>query len=214
MNQSRTMTIATAVVVVLVLAAAVLIPRLGGGQAAQAVEVDYTGQPFIGEADAPVKMMVFFDFLCPHCAEFSESVTSVLKREYVADGELAIYFANFPVIAPQGMSRTLAMVGECVNRQGGDGFGLIEPVFLRVQRDLDSPERAYDLAQEFVPGLDRARLQSCVEGQETADLVDADIAMAQALGVRGTPTVCVNGELVANPTLAAVRSAIDDALAQ
>ncbi len=206
------MTIATAAVVVLILAAAVLIPRLGGGAAAPVVQVDYTGQPFIGSPDAPVKMMVFFDFLCPHCAEFSETVTSVLKRDYVADGELAIYFANFPVIAPQGMSRTLAMVGECVNRQGADGFGLIEPVFLRVQSTLDSASRAYDLVEEFVPGIDRAALQSCVEGEETASAVDSDIKMAQALGVRGTPTVFVNGQLVASPSLAAVRGAIEDAL--
>jgi len=213
MNQ-RTMTIATAVVVVLILAAAVIIPRLGGGASAQAVEIDYSGQPFIGSEDAPVKMMVFFDFLCPHCASFAENVTSVLRREYVADGRLAIYFANFPVIAPQGMSRTLAMVGECVNRQGRDAFGQLEPVLLRAQNTLTSAARAIDLAAEYVVGLDRGLLESCVQGAETASLVDADVRMAQRLGVRGTPTVFVDGQLVSNPTLANVRRAIEDALAR
>jgi protein-disulfide isomerase len=212
MNQ-RTMTIATAAVVVLILAAAIVIPRLGGGTAsAQAVEIDYTGQPYVGSPDAPVKMMVFFDFLCPHCANFAETVSSVLRREYVADGRLVIYFANFPVIAPQGMSRTLAMVGECVNRQGRDGFGQLEPVLLRAQSTLTNAARAIDLAAEYVTGLDRGLLESCVQSGETAGLVDADVRMAQRLGVQGTPTVFVNGQLVANPTLANMRRAIEDAL--
>jgi len=214
MNRSRTMTIATAAVVVLILAAAILIPRLGGSASAQAAEIDYSGQPFVGSADAPVRMLVFFDFLCPHCANFAETVSSVLRREYVSDGRLAIYFANFPVIAPQGMSRTLAIVGECVNRQGRDAFGQLEPVLLRAQSTLNTAARAIDLAEQAVPGLDRGQLEACVQGAETAGLVDDDVRLAQRLGVRGTPTVFVDGQLVANPTLANVRRAIDDALAR
>src|SRR5690606_11382380 len=148
MNQSRTMTIATVAVVVLILAAAIVIPRLGGSEQPAAATIDYSGQPIVGRDDAPVKMLVFFDFLCPHCATFSETVTSVLKREYVANGDLAIHFANFPVIAPQGMSRTLAILGECVNRQGRDGFGVLEPVLLRAQSTLTTVARAIDLAEE------------------------------------------------------------------
>lgn len=212
MNQSRTMTIATVAVVVLILAAAIVIPRLGGSEQPAAATIDYSGQPIVGRDDAPVKMLVFFDFLCPHCATFSETVTSVLKREYVANGDLAIHFANFPVIAPQGMSRTLAILGECVNRQGRDGFGVLEPVLLRAQSTLTTVARAIDLAEEFVPGLDRPALESCVQGSQTASAVDADIQLARNLGVQGTPTVFVDGRLVSNPTLANVRSAVDAAL--
>lgn len=213
MKQSRTLTIATVVVVVLILAAAILIPRLSGGSAqAAGADIDYDSQPYVGDPAAPVKVAVFFDFLCPHCADYGETVTPVIKREFVEDGQAAIYFVNFPVIAPQGMSRTLAMVGECVNRQGSDGFGILEPVLLRSQATLTSPQRAYDLAAEFVPGLDRAALQQCVESNETAGLVDDDVQLARRLNVTGTPTVFVDGQRVANPTLANVRSAIEDAL--
>ncbi len=214
MKQSRTMTIATVAVVVLILAAAIVIPRLGGGQQAAAAEIDYSGQPFVGREDAPVRMLVFFDFLCPHCATFSATVTEAIKREYVQDGRLAIHFANFPVIAPQGMSRTLAMVGECVHRQGSDAFGAVEPVLLRTQSTLTSAGRAIDLAIETVPALDRATLQQCVQGAETAAAVDADVVLARRLGVSGTPTVFVDGQLVSNATLANVRRAVEDALAQ
>ncbi len=213
MKQTRLLTIATVVVVVLILAAAIVIPRLSGnGAQAAGADIDYSSQPYVGDPAAPVKVAVFFDFLCPHCANFSETVTSVLKRDYVDEGQASIYFLNFPVIAPQGMSRTLAMVGECVNRQGSDGFGILEPVLLRAQSTLGNVQRAYELAEEFVPGLDRAALEQCVESNETAGLVDDDVQTARRLGVTGTPSVFVDGRLVANATLANVRSAIEDAL--
>ncbi len=213
MKQTRLLTIATVAVVVLILAAAILIPRLTGSETqAASAEIDYASQPYVGDPAAPVKVAVFFDFLCPHCANFSETVTSVIKREFVDEGQAAIYFLNFPVIAPQGMSRTLAMVGECVNRQGSDGFGILEPVLLRAQSTLNTTQRAYDLAAEFVPGLDRAALEQCVSGNETAGAVDADVQLARRLGVTGTPSVFVDGRLVANATLGNVRAAIEDAL--
>lgn len=211
MNSQR-LTMISVAVVILVIAAFAIVPRLTATQASG--DIDYGANPRLGSPDAPVKVAVFFDFLCPHCASFAENVTSVLRREYVADGRLAIYFANFPVIAPQGMSRTLAMVGECVNRQGRDAFGQLEPVLMRAQNTLTSAARAIDLAAEYVVGLDRGLLESCVQGAETASLVDADVRMAQRLGVRGTPTVFVDGQLVSNPTLANVRRAIEDALAR
>src|SRR5690606_3140895 len=101
--------------------AAIIIPRLGGGGTAEAASIDYDSQPVAGSRDAPVKVAIYFDFLCPHCATFSETVTPILKREFVDDGTAAIYFLNFPVIDAV-LSRNLAMVGECVQRQGNDGF--------------------------------------------------------------------------------------------
>lgn len=210
MKQSQLMTIGTIVVVALILAAAIIIPRLGGADAPVAAELDYESQPVAGSRDAPVKVAVFFDFLCPHCANFAETVTPVLKREFVEDGTAAIYFYNFPVVDPV-RSRSMAIVGECVQQQGNDGFVTIEPIFLRSQATLGTTDRAIDLATQYVPALDEDRLRTCVEGTQTADAVDADVSAARAAGLTGTPSVLVNGEAVANPTLANIRSAIQDA---
>ena len=53
-----------------------------------------------------------------------------------------------------------------------------------------------DRAEQFVSGLDRAALEECVEGNETAALVDEDVQRARRLGVTGTPTVFVNGQRI------------------
>lgn len=216
MKQSQLMTMGTIVVVAIILAAAIVIPRLGGG-AATAAEFDYDSQPVSGSRDAPVKVAVFFDFLCPHCATFSETVTPVLEREFVDDGTAAIYFLNFPVIDAV-LSRNLAMLGECVQRQGNDGFVAIEPVFLRSQQTFAQlrtaqamTDHGIELASQFVPGIDTTALRTCVEEAQTGDEVDADVTTARQNGVTGTPSVFVDGVQVSNPTLANIRTAIQNA---
>src|SRR5690606_34178849 len=151
-----------------------------------------------------------FDFLCPHCATFSETITPVLKREFVDDGQAALYFFNFPVVDPT-RSRALAVIGECVLNQDNEAFVALEPVFLRAQSQIAVPARAIGLALDFAPNLDGAALRACVDGGEGAVAVDADVAAARALNLGGTPAVTVNGTVVSNPTLANIRSAIQNA---
>jgi len=218
MKNTQTLTIVTVAVVAVILLAAIIIPRLGGNTVKVAAgDFNYAAQPVAGSPDAPVKVAVFFDFLCSHCAEFGESVTPVIKREFVDPGTAAIFFYNFPVIDPV-ISRSMGMVGECVYQQSNDAFVGLEPVLLRSQSVLASlgtntaiTARAIRLALDYAPTLDGAALDTCVSGAATGPAVDADVALARSLELGGTPSVLVNGVLVANPTLDNVRRAIESA---
>lgn len=218
MKNTKVLTIGTVVVVALILLAAIIIPRLGGTTVqASTADFAYASQPVAGSRDAPVKVALFFDFLCPHCGEFGENVTPVLKREFVDTGRAAIYFYNFPVI-DQVISRSLGMVGECVFQQSNDAFVQFEPVLLRSRTDLASlgtnaaiTARAVTLALDYTSGLDAATLNTCVSESATSAAVEADVALARTLELGGTPSVLVNGTLVANPTLANIRRAIESA---
>lgn len=218
MKSSKNLTILTVAVVAVILLAAIIIPRLGGNTAqAASGDFDYLNQPVAGSHDSPVKVAVFFDFLCPHCAEFGETVTPVLKREFVDTGTAAIYFYNFPVIDPV-ISRNLGMVGECVYQQSNDAFVGLEPVLLRSRSVLAGlgtntaiTARAVSLALDYAPTLDAAALNTCVSEARTGPAVDADAALARSLQLGGTPSVLVNGVLVSNPTLANIRRSIESA---
>ena len=218
MKNTKNLTIITVVVVAAILLAAIIIPRLGGGgPQVAAADFDYASQPIAGSPDAPVKVAVFFDFLCPHCADFGESVTPILKREFADTGIAAIHFYNFPVIDAT-ISRSLGMVGECVLQQSNDAFLAFEPVLLRSRATLASlgtnsaiTARAVSLALDYAPGLDAATLNTCVSESQTSDAVAADVALARALNLGGTPSVLVDGVLVANPTLDNIRRAIESA---
>lgn len=207
MNSQR-LTLISVVIVVLVIAAFAIVPRFTSGSVSG--DIDYASNPRLGSADAPVKVAIFFDYLCPHCATFSATVTPALEQEFVEDGTAALYFLNFPVVNPV-VSRDAALVGECVYAQGNDIFTELEPIMLRGQAGIRSRANAVDMALAYAPDLDADQLRSCVSSQEAADALAADIAATNQLKLTGTPSVTVNGTVVSNPTLANVRQAIQNA---
>ncbi len=207
MNSQR-LTMISVVVVILVIAAFAIVPRFTGSNPSG--DLDYASNPRLGDPDAPVKVAIFFDFLCPHCATFSANITPVLAQEFVEDGTAALYFVNFPVVNPV-VSRDIALVGECVYQQGNDHFVQLEPIMLRAQQSLRSRADAIDMALAYVPDLDGGTLRDCVESEEAAEAVRADVAAANGFQITGTPAVVVDGRVVANATLANIRQAIRNA---
>ncbi len=176
----------------------------GGGELALAE------QPRVGAADAPVDVVVFEDFLCPHCRTFAENVAPRLKRDYVDGGDVAYHMKNFVVMGPE--SERVAQVGECVAEQGDDAFWRFEEVAFRAQDTLNEAN-AVALAERYVDGLDADALASCIASGRGLEAAKADTDRAVALGLRGTPSVVVNGEFVPAANYADVVAAIDDALA-
>ena len=207
MNPQRLMMISVALVI-LVIAAFAIVPRITAGSASG--QIDYASNPVVGNPDAPVKVAIFFDFLCPHCMTFSENITPVLKQEFVDNGTAALYFLNFPVVHPV-VSRDLAMVGECVYQQSNDAFITLEPIMLRSQNTLRSRADGIDFAIAYAPGIDGGVLHDCMAGDVAGASVNADEAAARGFNINGTPSVVVNGRLVTNPTLANIRTAINNA---
>ena len=201
MNPQR-LILATLVVALVAVAALVIVPRLGGGASAEGTDLALDTQPRAGAEDAPVEIVFFEDFLCPHCATFSETVAPRLEREFVETGDASIHFVNFVVMGPE--SERVALVGECVAEQGSEAFWAFEDVAFRSQADLDE-RRAIELAIEYAPGIDEEALRTCVEEDAQLERVRSDSRRAQELGLGGTPSVLVDGEEV---------SATYDALAQ
>ncbi len=165
----------------------------------------------MGSEQAPVKVALFEDFRCSHCANFTETVFQQLKREYVEDGKVEVFYLNFPVLGPA--SETVALAGECVYQQSESAFWELKEVLYRSQDQLDNSRRVLELAETYAPGIDQQTLRTCFEGKELVDEVRRDAAMARKLGLTGTPSVVVNGERLTNVNFAAVQRAIDRALA-
>lgn len=215
----RRLTLVTVVVAILVLAGVVVVPRLtskgtpaAAPSGASPASLSYDNQPVIGAADAPVKIALFEDFLCPHCAEFSDQVWPQVKRAYIDTGKARAWFFYFPVI-DQVQSRVIGGLGQCVHFQSDDAFWNLEPILMRSQQQLFDTAKAIDIAAQYAPGLDKQQLQQCVDNGTGAKAVDRDAATAHSLGLQGTPTVLVNGHALTDATWDSVKKAIDTALA-
>lgn len=206
----------TVVVAIVVLAAVVVVPRLtsSGTQATPSTSsstLTYEGQPTIGDSKAPVTIALFEDFLCPHCAEFSDQVWPQIKRTYIDTGKAKAVFFYFPVI-DQVQSRVIGGLAQCVYMQSNDAFWNLEQILMRTQQQLMNTPKAIEIVTQYAPSLDKTKLQQCVDNGTGAKTVDKDHSIANGLGLQGTPSVLVNGKEVSNTGWDGVKRAIDSAL--
>lgn len=151
--------------------------------------IDVSNDPRLGDPDAPVTIVEFSDFQCPHCARFHEETFPALRTLY--GDQIQWVFVNRFFSSAHPMARPAAVAAECAHRQGRF-WPYAELVF--AEQDRLSRDRLDGHAQSV--GLDLAAFRACVEGDEPAAEVDADQAEAERLGVDATPTFYVNGQAV------------------
>lgn len=207
----------TGIGLIVVLLAIILFTRSSQGnntpRTVSLTNLDTTGQPILGEEDAPVTLVVFEDFTCSHCRLFNEDELPKIEREFIDTGKAKLYFVNFAFLGAN--SRAAALASECVYLQNPAGFWDYEKILMRSQgKDIYDTEGLVELANTYVSGIDSAALSQCIEEEETAAILDADIAMARAVGVDSTPVVIVDGTFAQNYSYDTVAAAIREALGE
>jgi protein-disulfide isomerase len=60
------------------------------------VEVDRTYRQ-TGSANAPIRIEIYLDYDCPHCATFVHDVLPALNAAYVQTGKVALRYRDFPL---------------------------------------------------------------------------------------------------------------------
>ena len=176
-------------------------------------ELDLSGQPMLGQEDAPAEIAVFEDFKCPACQFFDAEVMPQLERELIDTGQARFYFLNFPFLGPD--STTAAIAGECVYNQDQAAFWDYKTLLFRAQgpesEEWATPAFLTGIARDNLPQLDADALQSCIEDETYAEQVAAERDMGNAAGVQGTPSVYVNGELLESFEFATIQAAVENA---
>lgn len=160
----------------------------------------------LGPADARVVIQEFADFQCPACAIFAQSVAPLIKRTYIEQGaSVRLEFYFYPIvdrIVSNGTTESLrsAQAGECAADQ--DRFWPFHDyMFVNQQGEGRGGFRdARIRAIAETAGLDMPAFDACFAGSASAEVVRADEARGDQLGVQGTPTLFINGERVQNFT--------------
>ncbi len=143
--------------------------------------------PSIGPRDAPVTVVVFSDFQCPYCAR-GRQVMNDLRLMYPRD--VRVVWRNLP-LARRADAPAAAEAAMEAWAQGGDAaFWRLHDLLFAHQDHLSRAdlERYAGLA-----GLDTTRLRRALDEGTHVDRVARDAALAERLGVDGTPAFFVNG---------------------
>src|SRR5215468_606115 len=179
-------------------------PRPSGPDPARAFNLPTGDSPTKGPEDAPVTIVEFSDYQCPFCAR-SEPLVHDALAAYPTKAKLV--YKHFPLVSihPQAMSAALAAAA--AQRQG-KFWEMHEKLFAN-QRAL-APEQIKEYARQL--GLDMAKFERDLQSDEVKTKVQEDIKLAQRVGVRGTPTIFVNGKILQNRTLDGFKELIDPVL--
>lgn len=184
-----------------------------------AKKVDLKGRPVRGNPNAKVVVVNYDDFECPYCSHNHETLFPQLLKEY--GDRVAFVYKDFPLSEIHPWAIHAAVDANCIATQNGDAYWEFAD-YIHANRQVVNQEK--DLNAQFAAldritqnegdkfKLDRTKLQACIKDQK-ADAVTASEKEGEALGVTGTPTMFVNGEMLDGArSVDEIRTALDSAL--
>lgn len=144
----------------------------------------------MGDPKAPITMIEYASFTCPHCAHFAVSILPDVKKKWVDTGKVKLIYRDFPL---DQTALKAAQLAECI---GNDKyFGVIDVIFGTQQRWATASDPIGELSKSLrIAGLGEAEAKACLANETVANQVIADYRGGESLGVNSTPTLFINGE--------------------
>jgi protein-disulfide isomerase len=149
--------------------------------------IDVTGSPILGPADAPVTVVVFTDFQCPYCVQVAPLLKQVQEK---LPKDVRVALKHFP-LDMHAQALPAALGGVAAQAQGK--FWEYHDEIFRKNGQL-TKDTVRQVAEKV--GLDMAAFDAAMANPSTAAAVERDKKAGAEAGVRGTPTVFVNGRLL------------------
>jgi protein-disulfide isomerase len=150
----------------------------------------------LGPPNATVTLEEFGDFQCPPCGALSEPLNQ-LSHDFP---QLRIVFKNFPLPVHQHADEA-ARAAEAAGLQ--DKFWKMHDLLYREQGVWSKVADFRSLLNEYAgtTGCDVERFNKDMESEAVAASVKADQEEGTRLGVKNTPTIFLNNNMVPPPAL-------------
>jgi len=142
----------------------------------------------LGAEDAAVVVVEYSDFQCPFCKKYSDETRRQIIDEY--GDKVRMVFKHYPLEQMHPHAMTAAIAAQCALREGK---------FWDIHERFFSQPNALDVDSAISAGRSIGlsdRYAECVVNGETRAEVEQDMRDGSEVGVRGTPTLMVNGEFL------------------
>ncbi|HAN31264.1 MAG TPA: hypothetical protein DCQ06_06660 [Myxococcales bacterium] len=142
-----------------------------------------------GPSGAVIHIVVFEDFQCPFCARLDPHIVA-MEREF--PNRVKVSWVDFPLTKIHPQANIAAQAGKEAAAQGK--FWAFHDLLMKAQRQgqqqLDSAGLT-ELGKRA--GLNTTKLSKALKSNAWGKAVTEDAAQAQRLGLKGTPSVFING---------------------
>ncbi|MBV8934945.1 MAG: DsbA family protein [Alphaproteobacteria bacterium] len=157
--------------------------------------------PVAGNPRGDVTIVEFFDYRCPYCKQVLPSLQTLLKEDH----NLRFVFKELPVLGPPSV--TAAHAALAAQRQGK--YEAFHNAMMATKGQI-TDETVYKVAGSV--GLDVDRLKQDMSAPEIEQALKANLALADALNIHGTPGFIIGKHIVPGAIdLDALRNMIADA---
>lgn len=161
-----------------------------------------------GNAEAPVTVIEYASFTCPHCAAFHAGAYKDLKADYIDTGKInfvyrEVYFDRYGLWA--------SMIARCAGTPE-KFFGMTDLIYAG-QSEWARAGEPTEIVEELrkigrLAGLDGDTMEACLQDADNAQtLVAWYQENAEADGIDSTPSFVINGKKYSNmayPDMAAI----------
>jgi protein-disulfide isomerase len=157
-------------------------------QPGQPADVPTTERPQLGNGATPV--VVFSDFQCPACAAAAPAL-----RQAAESGAVTLTYRFFPLTGLHANARAAALAAIAANAQGRF-WQYHDALFARQPEWAPLPPEGADATFAAIAasvGLDMDRWRTDIGSAEATAVLDADLQAADELGLRGTPSIFIDG---------------------
>ncbi|HYD68286.1 DsbA family protein [Azospirillum sp.] len=141
--------------------------------------------PVGGNPQGDVTVVEFFDYQCGYCKAVTGDVATLLKT----DGKVRFVYKEFPILGPASV--TAAKAALAARAQGK--YEALHNALMANKGQLDDA-KIFQIAAGA--GLDVDKLKKDMATPDVEQAIGANHALAEALGIRGTPAFVVGNELV------------------
>jgi protein-disulfide isomerase len=170
-------------------------------------DIDVGTSPVRGPEDAPVTIVEFVDMQCPYCIREWPKLKQILS-EYPQ--KVRLVFKHFPLSFHKKAKPAHAAMELALKQEGDDAFWKMHDLILRNPTKLD-PNDLRGYAQTIELDMD---VFDAVMGDPTKidALIAPSLLEARKHGIRGTPTIFINGKRLFSRTMDAYKARIDEIL--
>lgn len=177
--------------------------------------VEQGGAHFVGNPGAGLTLTEYVSYTCSHCAQFAMNGDAALKLAYIPSGKVRVEYQTFLRNPLDVAASLLARCGEPWRFPANHhALMLAQPEWLaKAQKANEAqmqrwssgpiPDRMRAIAGDLdlyeimtAQGYERTELDQCLADEAAAQVFVAQTQAAIAIGVQGTPSFALNGDIL------------------
>jgi len=146
---------------------------------------------FIGKADAPIKVIEFFDYSCGYCAKMLETNSKLLEQ----NPDVNMIFIELPMLGAESVEATRFATAVSMLDQSKYLQFQIQLLNSKLPKNRDNMMQIAGNS-----GIDVAKLQTFIENRANMDKIEERIKqnsiIANNMQLQGTPTYIIDDEIL------------------